>query len=396
MGDEEFMDMTATGTTTERESYLDELYEATTKHGYPPIQFRVFDVQLCGSLKEEWLTGAVQLEGVTPEELKSMIGDGLLRTRTNAAGETGYLLYTPYQVEVLKKLRQTRRYDVEELRHIMSDWEDYLDDVVIHEPDYDDDAIPDYDHFVRRLHEIIALFEEDEHTADPVFIPSEQWEQQKARSRIRAAEWRRVLSVVDRKSEQQLSDRFRDFLHRQLFHWRWWDEYVRFDMAKQFDTAILLGYSTDVSFRGHTSKRGMVTFHDIDWSFTLRRYRQTRHEGNRFPLRTPDFNITEHGVEFLSTPSPQRYAELYGHYRLEQLDLALTDIGPDLWKTPDLPIGDAICPACEGRFLRTSPKRAYCSDTCRIRAKSRRARERDPEKTRQAQARYWKTAYPEG
>jgi hypothetical protein len=115
-------------------------------------------------------------------------------------------------------------------------------------------------------------------------------------------------------------------------------------------------------------------------------------EGHRFPLRTPDFNLTEKGLELVGTPSPSEYQELFTRHRLDDLFSRLHVMGSDLWN-PSVTIGTVQCPECNGIFVRTVASKVYCKDACRIRAKSRRYRERDPERARTNQARYWNNAY---
>ena len=389
------MDTTSKRATSDGNRFLDELYDATTKNGGTALGFRIFDVQLSGSLTEEWLRGALQGEGITPEEADWMIGEALLRKRTNSAGDCGYILYTPYQAEVLKKLKGTGRYDQEELHHTMNDWDDYLEAIVMEEPSYDDESIPDYQHFVRRAREMRELFEEDEGRPRPDIIAPEQWLVQQADAQKKLKMWRKVCGIVESTAEEDLSSNFRSSVHRQLFHLRWWDEFVRVNMAKRFETAITQGYSTDVTFSGWSSQGDEFTLENINWASSIRMYQQTRREGKTFPLRTPDFNVTARGLEFLTTPSPDRYAELYSSYRLNDLTAALAEVGPDLWSIQQPSTGDSLCPECTKPFERTSPKRVYCSERCQKRAKSRRWRQSDPERARSAQARYWKTAYPD-
>jgi hypothetical protein len=63
-------------------------------------------------------------------------------------------------------------------------------------------------------------------------------------------------------------------------------------------------------------------------------------------------------------------------------------MGDDLWK-PALPIGTVTCPHCGTNFVRKVASKVYCTDSCRARAKSQRYRDRDPERARLNQARYW-------
>jgi hypothetical protein len=75
-------------------------------------------------------------------------------------------------------------------------------------------------------------------------------------------------------------------------------------------------------------------------------------------VRTPDFNVTQHGLEFLVTPTPARYAELYESYRLEELAIALSEIGQGLWSDyRDATTGNAVCAECQAEFDKTSAKK---------------------------------------
>src|SRR5262249_35954957 len=152
----------------------------------------------------------------------------------------------------------SKRYTVEELRHIMTDWDDYLEAVVMDEPPYDDFQVSDFEHFKRRVKENISHFEFDEerYRERPDYLTPEGYENQKTLVADRLAYWRRVDRVIKGKSEDELSPRLRDAIHRQLFHLRWLDEFVRINMTQQFETAIKEGYSTEVSFDGFSTMNG--------------------------------------------------------------------------------------------------------------------------------------------
>lgn len=367
------------------------LFDSSMRLCGQPIEFRVFDVQWCGALNEEWLRDAVS-RLVSPTDLQWMLDQGLLRRWRNTKAEEGFTIYTPEQVQILQQLILTRRYTVEELRHVMNDWDDYLEAIVMDEPPYDDFAIPEYEHFKRRVQENIAVFESDEelYSKRPDYLSPASYEQRKAVVLERLTYWRRVAQVIDGKDEDQLSPRLREAVHRQLFELRWWEEFVRLDMARQFETAVKQGYSTEISFGCCSNVGGELTLSNIDWNLTLSRFRETRKEGKAFPLRTPAFNLTEHGIQLLSHLPPDAYAQMHEQYRLDELFQQLTEFGPGLWAISLLPEENAICPECKQRFERNSAKKVYCDDRCRKRAKSRRWRERDPERARLCQARYWK------
>lgn len=382
--------LTVTNDCRDGDHFLDELFNLTSKAGGNPIQFRIFDVQLCGSLTKEWLLGELGRVGIGQNQADWMVREDLLRRWSDTNGTEGYLLYTPYQAEVIKQLIENRCYALDEIRHVVSDWNDFLEAVVMEEPRYDDELVPDYEHFVRRAREMLELLSQDNTLDRPSYIPAEQWEAQKADSRSKEMKWKTIVSAVEGKSELEVPIELRETFKRPLFHLRWWDEFLRLNLAKKFETAILQGYSSEVIFRSWSTQGCTVTLSDIDWFSTLRQFRETRRQGKVFPLRVSEFNVTERGVELFTSPTPEVYSELYEKYRLDELAAAMKELGTSVWSPVELPLGDAICPECEARYDRSSPKRVYCSEVCRKRAKSRRWRERDPERARLCQARYWK------
>jgi hypothetical protein len=64
----------------------------------------------------------------------------------------------------------------------------------------------------------------------------------------------------------------------------------------------------------------------IFWKFE--RFKGTRNEGKAFPLRTPDFSLTEKGLELLNNLSPEAYKALYEKYRLDELFALVAERGP--------------------------------------------------------------------
>jgi hypothetical protein len=115
-----------------------------------------------------------------------------------------------------------------------------------------------------------------------------------------------------------------------------------------------------------------------------------RREGRLFPLRMPEFNVTEKGVELLRPLTPEQYAELYTRHRMDEMFRVMEEMGSEIWSPSVPPLGDSICQECAGHFDRQMITQIYCGERCRKRAKNRRWRERDPERARQCQAHYWK------
>ena len=85
------------------------LFKATGFDMETPLQFRLFDQQICGGLQDNWLADAVEANGVTRAELDAMIAEGLLKRWKDNAGNEGFLLYAEQQAQMAKKLFSASR-----------------------------------------------------------------------------------------------------------------------------------------------------------------------------------------------------------------------------------------------------------------------------------------------
>jgi hypothetical protein len=95
-------------------------------------------------------------------------------------------------------------------------------------------------------------------------------------------------------------------------------------------------------------------------------------------------------------PSPAEYAALHEKYQLAQLSALLEEKGAALWICDLAASGRAKCAECGEVFERTSASRKYCKDRCQNKAKARRWRDTNPERSRMAQAKYYRENYSEG
>jgi hypothetical protein len=80
-----------------------------------PLQFRLFDPQICRELQDDWFAYAVESRGITRSELDAMIAGKLLRRWKDSAGREGFLLYTEQQARLGKELQAIGRYSDAEL-----------------------------------------------------------------------------------------------------------------------------------------------------------------------------------------------------------------------------------------------------------------------------------------
>jgi hypothetical protein len=272
------------------EEFVDAMYDCVLADTGMALEFRIFDPQNCEHLDIEWLSCAVEKDGITRADLDCMIDDGLLRRWKTPSGKEGFLLYSERQALTAKKLRDSGRYSAEEIQHIFGDWNTYIEVLVIGiDPVYDSFAIDDYEHFRRRAGEMIQFFEEALRDIDNgsgySFPNPEVKEQQRKRAREQVRAWKWWYGKVASTPEDKLPPEIQSVWRRQLFHLRWRDEYVRFTISDQFLAQIEQGYGVDVTFNGYEWSAGTTTLKDISWATTLRRFKDTRNEGKAIPLR---------------------------------------------------------------------------------------------------------------
>ena len=361
------------------------------------IEFRLFDPRICGELQEAWLVDAVAPAGITPSELQRMIAGKLLRRWTNGAGGEGFLLYTEKQARMAKNLMVTGRYTEAELQHMFASWNDFVAVLSSDEMAYDPIGGDEYETFYQHTREMADFFaEEIARIEDLTYpLPSGDLERQKQEAHKRHAEWLRTRDYLATRRDTDLNTNQRRQWRKALHEIRFSNEWARLSMAQTFEAQIEQGYSIEISFRGWTTTNfRQVEFRDIDWPLTLDRVKDTRNEGKTFPLRTPDFNVTERGLELLTKPSPEAYKAVHEKYQLGVLFTLLEERGAGLWECDLDASGCGVCAECGTPFERTTSSRQYCTPQCRNRAKSRRWRESDPERARMAQAKYYRESYP--
>jgi hypothetical protein len=381
-----------------RDTVLDSIWNVHVETGAPLLEFRLFDTQLCDDLDVDWLAGAAEQSGITRDEIDWMLSQKLLRYWTSPKGKEGFLLFSERLAGIVKRLWDSKKYSLEELRHIADDLNTFVETAFIEELAYDSFDISNYDHFQRRAKEMTSFFAEDLAAMESGthFLEGDQLEAQQAEAAKRLKLWRYVAQKVTTLPEENLPDDLKAAWGKILLELRISDEWSRMFGIDKFVEQIELGYSPEVTLRGWEWKDGVTTFHKPNWDSTLQRLKDTRNEGKVFPLRTPAFNISERGVELLNHPSPQVYAAIYEAYDLEELYRVLNEKGTSLWECDLAASGRGQCAGCGLPFERTTAARKYCSERCRTRTKGKRWRENDPERARQAQAKYYRENYPEG
>jgi DNA-binding transcriptional MerR regulator len=370
---------------------VEALYESSLKHYGVPVELRLFDPQFSENLNEEWLAQAAERYGITFAEIQAWVTEGLLKKWPGPNGATNFTLYSEKQAQVIKNLLSNPRLSKEEVDHVVDEWNSYLE-MVREEPPYDDMDTSDYLHFQRRASEMVEVFRRKSEYSDAAgnSLGEDGLAQVLAEQREKLAQWELIRDLVDSRSEAELPEGFQKAWKKVLFRLRFADEFIRIQSAHRMVVQLEEGYSPEVEFDGWSQRGSEVTLTHLNWRSTLVQWRRSRIEGNRFPLRTPVFNLTEHGLELICKPSPAEYEALFTEYRLDELFNELERMGDDLWE-PALVTGTVACPQCGTSFVRKVVSKVYCTDVCRARAKSQRYRDRDPERARLNQARYWST-----
>jgi hypothetical protein len=365
------------------------LYESSLKQYGVPVELRMFDPQFSENLNEVWLAQVTEQYGITSAEIEAWAGDGLLRKWPGPNGGNNFALYSEKQAQVLKGLLSNPRLSKDEVAHIADEWNSYLE-MVREEPPYDDLDTSDYLHFRRRANEMVEVFRGKAEYSDAQgnVLGEERLAQIQNDQREKLAQWELIRDFVDGRAEAELPEGFQKTWKKLLFRLRFVDEAIRLQSGQRMVVQLEKGYSPEVEFDGWSQRGAELTLTHLNWRSTLVQWRRSRIEGARFPLRTPDFNLTERGLELLGKPTPADYEGLFAHYRLSNLFGEVERMGDDLWESV-LPVGTVTCPQCGTSFVRKAASKVYCTDACRARAKSQRYRDRDPERARLNQARYW-------
>lgn len=372
---------------------VDALYEVPMETYGQPLGLGLFDPQVLAPL--DWLVTQTQ---ISKEEVLRLVEEGVLPRRKGADGEAGFILYTEAQLRLMNEIRSLGRYSDDELEHIIRYENRLIDGCFLEVSPYDNKDIPDLEIFKLRIQqEIDELAEEQAALQIPdrlsSFSVSEIQEKLENLAKERAR-LQKVAHFYHDRSENDLSESQKKMYKKALFRLQWREEWFRILSVNEFEAQIRQGYSPEFILLGYaTDEQDRYEFGPPDWGETLAMYMDSRSRGRRFPLRTPDFVLTEDGMTLNAGVTPDRYSELYVRYRLSQLFSLVAQLGKELWNPPELAKGLEKCLACDTIFESDNPKRRYCSKECRESAKHKRWRERDPERAREANARYYARHY---
>jgi hypothetical protein len=362
---------------------ISELYDSAIAAGQSPMQFRIFDPQLADVLTLEWLCAQIDNEN-DKQELLRLVEEGYIRQWPVSGSSYGFTLYSHEEFKFIKELRELRKYDDAEIKYILQRSQRDIDGTLEILP-YEQLDTPDLDAFRNRL---LDLIEEEEEQI--------KWRTENNSDlgdhKLRLDQWKRWQALATGKTETDLTEKQKNKIARMLFHLRFVDEWVRITNSERYRALIRQGYSPEAFFRSYEHRNlSEVTFGNIDWALTLDSFQRTRAEGARFPLRTPDFYVSENGIHFFKYLNPGDYLAVYERHKLDELFKLLESLGTELWFPTGVAVDQVKCAGCGNLFRRTVLTKQYCSDKCRNRVRSRRWRARDPERARMAQARYWKS-----
>jgi len=325
----------------------------------------MFDPQFSENLNEAWLAQVTEQYGIMSTEIEAWARDGLLRKWPGPNRGTNFTLYSEKQAQVLKGLLSNPRLNKDEVTHIADEWNSYLE-MVREEPPYDDMETSDYLHFQRRAGEMVEVFRGKAEYSDAQSNPlrDERLAQIHNEQREKLAQWEMIRDFVDRRAETELPEGFQKTWKKLLFRLRFVDKAIRLQSAQRMVVQLEQGYSPEVESDGWSQRGAELTLTHLNWRSTLVQWRLSRVEGNRFPLRAPDFNLTEHGLELICKPSPAEYEALFTRYHLDDLFRELGRMGDNLW-APELPTGTVACPQCGTSFVRRIASKVYVCEQSR-------------------------------
>lgn len=369
-------------------AFLNALYNETVAAFGEPIGFNLFNVQLSGNLSLSWLLQQTN-DFADIGEVERLVELGVIRTWKDRNGTPGFIFYTPQQIKTFKALQSLGRFADEELRHIMLTWDEDIE-CTLEVVSYDDLEASDLDAYRERILEHIEETKQQLSYRHEYAKPETEPDEQLLHLNYELQQYERVAQRIDTWTEDTLTPERRDKVARSLFRMRWIDEHIRLGNAEKYRAAITQGYSPDIFFSGYGQRGNEYTFERINWQLTMENFQRRIASGKRFPLRTPAFNLTEEGLLLTSHPCPDDYQKIYKHYRFDELREEISKLGTTLWSPKTSARNIAPCAGCGESFERVQAAKRYCSERCRSRAKQKRCRERDPERARLAQMRYWK------
>jgi hypothetical protein len=366
-------------------------YENSIADSGQPIEFRLFDREVCKGFDSEWLFREVKEGEICREQFDRIIGSEIIPKWHDSSGGEGFLLYAPEQLKTVKVLQDSGRYSDPELRHFVESWNEKIECTVEVIP-YDELGGDEYIVYCAHVEKEIEDLQRHEKTLKHVGAEydssAKEFDQQ-------LANWEKTAIWLDRYRSGDVPLDVRKRISRRLFRLRMMNEIVRISDIGTMRGAILQGYSPEVFFSQYESSWTDFRPIAVNWQFTLTQVQASRSRGKEFPLRTPEFDLTETGLQLRRPLRPDDYGRLYENYKLDQLQVEIQRLASELWRPPSLDSNTSLCPECGIRFPKASEARRYCSERCRTRAKQQRWRDRDPERARQAIARYWSTNYPD-
>jgi hypothetical protein len=369
----------------------DAWYENSVADGGRPVEFRLFDREVCKEFDSEWLFRQVNEGDICRTQFDRIIGSEIVPKWRDSKGAEGFLLYAPEQLKTVKVLQDSGRYSDSELRHFVESWNEKIECTVEVIP-YDELGGDEYIVYCAQVENEIEDLQRHRKMLEPAGTECDssvrEFEQQ-------FSNWKKTAEWLARYRTSEVPQDVRARVSRRLFRLRMMNEIVRISDIGTMRGAILQGYSPEVFFSQYESSFTDFRPIAVNWQFTLSQLQASRSRGKEFPLRTPEFDLTETGFQLRRPLRPDEYAHLFETYNLDQLQGEIQKLGNELWHPTSLDSNTSLCSECGIRFPKLPATRRYCSERCRTRAKQKRWRDRDPERARQAIARYWSTNYPD-
>lgn len=189
---------------------------------------------------------------------------------------------------------------------------------------------------------------------------------------LRAAE--SSLAALRGYQWERLCRETRERIRRHAFKLRLVHENMRVMMTQSDRAIVAQGYSFFVAFEGYRMQ-GLgyddFAFGPIDWPRTLTSPWLTG-EGDALPIRLPGLVLNGESVEMTRVMTPAEYQQAWEGFDLDAYRLALAARE-----------GERLCHRCLAALpAGSSPRRKFCSESCKSQAKAETYRQRHPDRVK--------------
>ncbi len=221
-------------------SVLDEFYEQTKSKFVQPLNFGVLDKKNLFDFK--WLIETTKDDyshlSIEKEEIELYISQDLIPKLFNKNGSPGFPLYTPSRIGFIKELQLEWGYDLKKIKQI-TDFEERMIDQIYTTDKLKYCDLSPLDFYVNYLNE---RFKSNLNKLKKIEEFSEQEKVKKENVNLE-----KELRAFKRKKFDDLTDKEKERLNKDVFQLKWCDELVRLELLNFDRVKIFSGFSPNVS-----------------------------------------------------------------------------------------------------------------------------------------------------